>query len=360
MPRVFLFLLAVAVGGPAPADEPTVPSLIDADYPPVLDTDRSDALLPAAVREGWVNLFDGESLFGWEPDDRATAAVRDGRLVLTGGEKGGYLWHAARFPEDLEMVAVWQATGPVRFVSRVGPCHASIGVDHDGRPYTAARSARSGRAFTVTSASRVKPGIWATSGDGGLVRDCPPGTMRLGFELPKGSQVTVTRLAVRPTGAKPLFDGKGLSGWKMFAGDPKRMASKAEVTAAGELALKNGPGDLQTEGQYADFVLQLECKTNGKGLNSGVFFRCLPGQYQQGYEAQIQNSYLGDDRTKPVDFGTGAIYRRVPARKVVSSDDEWFTLTVVADGPRISTWVNGYPTVSWLDDRKPADNARQG
>ena len=65
-------------------------------------------------------------------------------------------------------------------------------------------------------------------------------------------------------------------------------------------------------------------------LNSGIFFRCIPDQYQNGYEAQIQNGFKDDDRTKPTDFGTGAIYRRVPARKVVSNDNEWFTMTVVA------------------------------
>ena len=82
-------------------------------------------------------------------------------------------------------------------------------------------------------------------------------------------------------------------------------------------------------------MLQFECKTLGNGLNSGIFFRCIPGQYQNGYEAQIQNAFRNDDRTKPVDFGTGAIYRRVAARKVVSNDNEWFTMTVVADGKHI-------------------------
>ena len=89
------------------------------------------------------------------------------------------------------------------------------------------------------------------------------------------------------------------------------MASKFEVTKDGELSVKNGPGDLVTEKEFDDFVLQFECKTLGKALNSGIFFRCIPGQYQNGYEAQIQNAFKDDDRTKPLDFGTGAIYRRV-------------------------------------------------
>jgi len=158
-----------------------------------------------------------------------------------------------------------------------------------------------------------------------------------------------------------LFNGKDLSGWKVFPGaKDRKVASKFTVTKEGWLNVKDGPGDLQTDGQWADFVAQFECISNGKHLNSGLFFRCLPDQYQQGYEAQIRNEWTGDDRTKPVDFGTGAIYRRQPARKVVSTDGEWFTMTVAAHGRHIMTWVNGYPVADWTDDRKESENARQG
>jgi hypothetical protein len=163
--------------------------------------------------------------------------------------------------------------------------------------------------------------------------------------------VAAATVKLRPLETTPLLTGKNLDGWKVNAADPKRMASKFEVTKDGEISLKNGPGDLVTEKEFANFVLQFECKTLGKALNSGIFFRCIPGQYQNGYEAQIQNAFKDDDRTKPVDFGTGAIYRRVPARKVVSNDNEWFTMTVVADSKHIATWVIGYQTVDWTDDR---------
>ena len=122
-----------------------------------------------------------------------------------------------------------------------------------------------------------------------------------------------------------------MAGWKEYPGKKSRFT----VTKEGWLNVKEGPGDLQTEGQWADFVLQLDCVSNGTHLNSGVFFRCLPGQYQQGYEAQIRNQftdrptqeYTVEDydpgshrltgkrkvRSTAVDYGTGAIYRRVPA-----------------------------------------------
>ena len=107
-------------------------------------------------------------------------------------------------------------------------------------------------------------------------------------------------------------------------------------------------------------MVQLECISNGTHLNSGLFFRAIPDLYQEGYEAQIRNEWKDDDRTKPVDFGTGAIYRRQPARKVVSTDGEWFTMTVAAHGRHIATWVNGYQVTDWTDERKEADNGRNG
>jgi hypothetical protein len=202
----------------------------------------------------------------------------------------------------------------------------------------------------------------------------PPGELRIGgrgsnpvstgkhaggvvkFDTPS----ELNAIHFKPDNTKPLFNGKDLSGWKVFSGDEKRNKSKFEVTKAGEIHLTNGPGDLQTEGKYADFVLQLEFKTNGDGLNSGVFFRCIPDQYQNGYECQIHNGFKGNDRAKPSDFGTGAIYRRIAARKVVANDGEWTHLTLVARGPTFATWVNGYPVCVWTDERAKDENPRKG
>lgn len=331
MPRSLALLAVLLAAGPAPAADP-----------------KPNTLTAKEAAAGWLVLFDGESTFGWKID--GAAEVKDGVLILGNGKKT-VAYPAAGFGDRFEYRLEARGAGAV--VSRRGR------TDFSGRA--------EGRWGTVVyvqapgESSGTADGLGKSRSSYGVESDRPelvlaPFLIETDGEHP----VEVRSVKLLPGGMKPLFNGKDLSGWKPFAGDPKRMASKAEVTPAGELSLKNGPGDLQTEKEFADFVLQLECKTNGKGLNSGVFFRCLPGQYQQGYEAQIQNLYLGDDRTKPLDFGTGAIYRRVPARKVVSDDNEWFTLTVAANGPRISTWVNGYPTVNWLDDRKPNDNARQG
>jgi hypothetical protein len=106
--------------------------------------------------------------------------------------------------------------------------------------------------------------------------------------------------------------------------------------------------------------MQLDCFVDGDGLNSGVFFRSIPGEFANGYESQIHNGVKDNDPTKPVDAGTGAIYRRTVARRVVSKDHEWFTKTIVATGPHIAAWVNGYQVTDWTDDRAPDPNPRKG
>jgi hypothetical protein len=331
MRRLLAAGLWLAVASPAPAADPPKPN----------------TLTPKEVADGWVLLFDGKTAFGWKVE--GDAKVKDGALVLGAGKKAA-AYPTTGFGSAFEYRLEVRGAGKVSSPSGFSEFQAGNPANWGSVEYSQAADFASGSATTAGS-SNTEVG---TPNPRPELKGAP-----LVIETDGKTELAVRSVKLRPLGAKPLFNGKDLAGWKVFQ-DPKRSATKFTVTDAGELSAKNGPGDLQTEGRYADFVLQLECKTNGKGLNSGVFFRCLPDQYQQGYEAQVQNAYVGGDRTKPVDFGTGAIYRRVPARKVVSDDNEWFTMTVAARGPHIATWVNGYQTVDWTDDRKPSDNARQG
>ncbi|HVK16232.1 MAG TPA: DUF1080 domain-containing protein [Fimbriiglobus sp.] len=326
MPKVIRFaglLLAAGMAcGTAAADEKI----------PLVGASEKEAA------EGWLTLFDGKTTFGWKVE--GDVKVEKGALVI-GGTKPSRAETTSRF-----------SSGNVG-----GECSLAPSTP-EGKSATFTGLLTEGLGPSISKdRNEIVPGMRGFVG----TRDTGGEPKPLGFEVPAGVVLRVTGVRIQPVPRRflPLLNGKDLSGWKVFQ-DPKRSKSKFAVTKDGELHVTDGPGDLQTEGKYADFVLQLECKTNGKHLNSGVFFRCVPDQYQNGYEAQIHNGFKGDDRTKPTDFGTGAIYRRVPARKVVANDNEWFTLTVVANGPRIATWVNGYQTADWTDDRKPADNPRQG
>ncbi|MFM7150109.1 MAG: DUF1080 domain-containing protein [Gemmataceae bacterium] len=308
--------------------------------------------------DGWISLFDGESTSGWKV--RGEARVEKGVLVV-GGDDEATLETAFTLPRSqaIHVQTDWQGTTPPRIV-RMG-----------------SRFPDGPKAGELLKEPRGKFQTHTTS-------EMAEGSPRspLAFQIPAGSKLLLRDVRVRPLGAKSLFNGKDLTGWKVYRGELKRERSRWTVTPEGWLDLKDGPGDLQTEKTFSDFLLQAECRSNGKHLNSGIFFRCLPGQYQQGYEAQIRNQFLMAPSQKysveeydpatnkllgkkmvqspAVDFGTGAIYRRIPAKKGVAKDEEWFTMTILARGRQIATWVNGVSIVDWSDHRPRAANGRNG
>jgi hypothetical protein len=163
---------------------------------------------------------------------------------------------------------------------------------------------------------------------------------------------------IRPLGTGPLFNGSDLTGWRVVPG------SKSEFTVVdNQIHVTGGAGFLETEQTFGDFALTVQARLNGDGLNSGVFFRAQPGTEQapsHGYEMQLHNGVREGDRTKPVDSGTGAIFRRVAARYVVADDREFLTAVLLCQGDRIASWVNGYQVVNWQDTREASDNPREG
>ncbi len=182
-------------------------------------------------------------------------------------------------------------------------------------------------------------------------------TGKIGLQMNEG-RIAFRNVLLRPLAPQLLWNGTDLTGWNVVPG------SKSEFEVReGLLHVTGGPGFLESADQFGDFMLHVEARTNGDSLNSGVFFRAIQGTEaapSNGYEMQIHNGFLDGDRSKPKDSGSGAIFRRVPARYVVASDREWFTETLIAQGDRIATWVNGYQVVNWQDTREPNENPRQG
>jgi hypothetical protein len=176
----------------------------------------------------------------------------------------------------------------------------------------------------------------------------------IGLQFNSGP-VEFRNIKLKPLSLASIFNGRDLSGWQAFPGKP----SEFSVTPEGAIRVKNGPGQLEYQGRFGDFVLQLEIFSAGKHLNSGIFFRNIPGEHWQGYESQIQNGYW-TDRTRPIDCGTGGFYRRQNARKVVPNDFEWFAKTLVVSGDHMAAWINGYQVSDWTDTRAPHENPRQG
>ncbi|MBI4580364.1 MAG: DUF1080 domain-containing protein [Planctomycetes bacterium] len=313
---------------------------------------KPNALTPEQIAGGWILVFDGQTPFGWKIE--GDGKVADGAMVLGGGkattaqtttEFSSFVLSLQYSGENLKGAEV--VLNGQGYELKSGP-HTHTWMQAQWTVESAADSHTLAAVFGVAGGQFVDK-MMPTKKEG-------PSRTTIGLRVPADAKVSFRDIKLKPLGAKPIFNGKDLAGWKPVPDHP----AKFTVTDQGEINVKNGGGDLQSEWQGDDFVLQLEVLSNGKSLNSGIFFRALPGQYWQGYEAQIRNQWEGDDRTKPVDYGTGGIYNRQPTRKVVSSDHEWFTMTVAAGGPHLATWVNGYQCTDYVDTQKDARNARKG
>jgi hypothetical protein len=338
MRTAFVFLLATSLLGAAAPQAP-------------------NSLSPKEVADGWILLFDGESLFGWTAEGGSNWRAVNGVLTAD-GQTGGWLRTNAVFGDYLlqcEFRSGAEASG----------IHLRSG---SGRPGYALPGARgkaaangwhsyqvnvSGSKFTVTlDGKRIAGG-----------QQGPDAVGAIGLEHKADNKVEYRNIKLKPLGSKPVFDGKSLQGWQKLERTPAPPQPPEWSVKDGMIHVEKGPGELITEPQWANFVLQLDVRTNtsdpNRHPNSGVFVRGTPGVFWSGYEAQIRNEYKGGDRTQPVDFGTGGIYHYQPARKVVSNDNEFFTMTVAAHERHIAVWVNGYAVSDWTDPNPPGEDVRK-
>ena len=332
------------------------------------------------IEQGWIQLFDGESLFGWKANNDIPWKVSNGAIEASTGDPG-LLLTTTQFSDYELRCDFWMAPGGnsgIFLQSEFLPkdptvnCYELNICDTHPSGFNTGSFVGLAKPTTAITGGDEK---WHTFHvlargnhltvklDGKEVLDYTnpkPGARRSGFiGLQKNAGLIRFRnVFLKPLGGESLFNGKDLAGWRVVPGGVSEFTVKDQ-----KLHVKNGRGYLETEKAYGDFLLQADSKTNGQHLNSGIFFRALPGTKENpadGYECQIRHQWEGSDRNKPVDFGTGGIYRRIPTRRVVADDNKWCTMTIAAQGPHIAVWVNGFPTTDWTDTRKPNPNPRQG
>jgi serine/threonine protein kinase len=138
----------------------------------------------------------------------------------------------------------------------------------------------------------------------------------------------------------PLFNGKDLTGWKIFGG------GTGNWKVVDGVLIGSGPAShLFTErGDYENFHYRVEAMINDGG-NSGQYFRTQfgPGS-PKGYEAQINSTHKDTQRT-------GSLYGIVEVTEQLHKPDTWFTQEVIADGDHIIIKVDGKTVVDTHDPR---------
>jgi len=165
-------------------------------------------------------------------------------------------------------------------------------------------------------------------------------------ERERAGKIILDRL--RQGGYVPLFDGRGLGGWKGLAADPPTRAklsseelAKAQAEADERMRthwkvvdgvlIFDGKGEsLCAVHDYADFELLVDWKIE-KGGDSGIYLRGSP---------QVQ---IWDAEANPV--GSGGLYnnqkgRSLPLERADRPAGEWNTFRIVMMGDRVSVYLN--------------------
>lgn len=333
------------------------------------------ARLPAdEAAEGWIRLFDGHTLFGWEIAGDANFRVEEGAIVVDSGEQ--CLLCTSVPWQDYELVVEFKA-GPetnsgVFLRTPLDPSDPAVdcyevNIAPDDNPFPTAGvvqrlKAELKRPQTFdqwrTMKMRLEDGHLQVSLDDELVCDytdpqpLPPG--RIGLQKNSG-RVEFRSVKLRPIGLTSLLDDQ-LSMWTKYPDMPGTFST----TDDGALRVQGGRTQLETKQSFGDFVLLAEYKLPTAEMNSGIFFRCIPGDEMMGYECQVSNEMKDGNPLSPADHGTGGIFRRQEARFVAGEVDQWTSVVLVADGPRIAAWVAGVQVSDWTDDRAPDENPRRG
>ncbi|WP_128547557.1 3-keto-disaccharide hydrolase [Larkinella soli] len=152
---------------------------------------------------------------------------------------------------------------------------------------------------------------------------------------------------VAPTKKVKLFNGKDLTGWKIYG-------TEKWYVENGELICESGPdkgyGYLATDKFYKNFDLTLEFKQEANG-NSGVFFRStIEGTKVSGWQVEVA----------PPNHDTGGIYEsygrgwlvQIPdAKENFLKAEQWNKMRIRVEGDHVQTWLNGQSMVDLKDEK---------
>ena len=337
-------------------------------------------LTPDQLAQGWVRLFDGQSLFGWFiVGDADWQIAPDGILKATHGEPS-YLCTSFQIPNyELQVDFRSDAQTHSGIFLRTGPQPQDVA--HDCLELSIAPADSEFPTGSLVERQKVEPSqtgefdptAWHTRKvrvDGNHVTISLDDKQLLELEdvevAPDGhislhhhtGRVEFRNVLLRPLGATELKLG---AEWEQDWTLSEKTAGTFSATVVDDgLQLKGGLGQLQSKQAYDNFVLQARYTLATPEVNSGIFFRCIPDAMLDGYECQVNHAVADGDPLRALDAGAGAIFRRQSARIVVGDGSQPTYLTLLANGPQIVTWVNGIQVVDFQDTREPDENPRKG
>lgn len=152
--------------------------------------------------------------------------------------------------------------------------------------------------------------------------------------------------------ATPLFDGKSLAGWE---GDLKLWRVENGLIIGGGLKEKMARNVfLATTRSFQNFDLRVKIKIEGTEgmINSGIQIRSVrvpESTEMAGYQVDAGEKWWGK------------LYDESRRRKVISESpdltaataavkpNDWNEMRILAEGPRIRSWINGVPALDYTE-----------
>jgi hypothetical protein len=151
-----------------------------------------------------------------------------------------------------------------------------------------------------------------------------------------------------------LFDGATLNGWKATEHPDAWTVKDGTLSCNGERAHLFYVGPVE-QAQFRDFEAEFEVLTH-TGANSGVYFHTAwqdSGWPSQGFEMQVNNHqphFPGDTGATYIENKkTGSLYGIRNAYKALARDNEWFTLKLRVEGPRVRIHVGDTLVVDYVE-----------
>ncbi|MDR2344540.1 MAG: DUF1080 domain-containing protein [Planctomycetaceae bacterium] len=342
------------------------------------------------LEDGWCNLFDGKTLFGWRIQE--SGFYGGGNFTVEKGEicsdpyRPGLLYTTNQFgdstitfeyctddnaelfllyrtspnPHDLNTscyTVVLNSSDPKR------PRGTILGrVQLDREQLRSINKNSKSDNHDSDKTEKTSKEVWHRarfSCDGGsilctidnqlptsLVDTNPIGRGYIGLLVTCG-KVRFRNINWRPGAAFPLFDGIDInSSWRY------KQNNLAISTNNMAIQLRNGPGIIETLDSFSDFVLQFEYKVINASSKAGLFFRSNVREERSGYEISLQNFPSRKDRDEFIGIDAGAFVGRKNGRYVGAEDMQWNYFTLNAVDRQFQTWINGIPVCEITDKNK--------
>ncbi|MDE0826796.1 MAG: DUF1080 domain-containing protein [Akkermansiaceae bacterium] len=161
---------------------------------------------------------------------------------------------------------------------------------------------------------------------------------------------------VKGDGSASLFNGKNLDGWTQRNGTATYRVEDGAIVGKTKEGSPNS--FLCTDKLYGNFELTFEVKVDD-GLNSGVQIRSQtkggPTGRVNGPQVEIEASGAGGAEAGYV-YGEACGGWMVPKGKLKPhkhfKDGEWNSYRILAEGSKITTWINGKLIIELVDEEK--------